>query len=76
MHVISKLVPNEFLISANSVAVAITFIVFSFTIPHTGGRGVCATQRESGSGGGDRNSETGRYLDRETEAKRGKKGEV
>lgn len=32
LHVISKLAPNEFLISLNSVAVVITFIVFSFTI--------------------------------------------
>lgn len=37
-HVISKLVPNEFLISLNSVAVVITFIVFSFTITHIRGR--------------------------------------
>ncbi len=48
LHVISKLAPNEFLISPNSVAVVITFIVFSFTISHIGGRGACVWKRWGG----------------------------
>lgn len=48
LHVISKLAPNEFLISPNSVAVAITFIVFSFTIPHIGSRGMRVCDRGGG----------------------------
>lgn len=59
MHIISKLALNEFLICMNSVTVLIRFIVFSFTIPHIGGRGV---KERNG------NSETGKYLDRKTEA--------
>lgn len=71
LHVISKLAPNEFLISPNSVAVAITFIVFSFTIPHIGGRvmlRVCVTEGER-----ERNGETGKYVVRQKlgEKKRG-----
>lgn len=55
MQVISKLAPNEFLISMNSATVLIRFIVFCFTNSHIGGRGV------------KERHEIDKYLNQETE---------
>lgn len=68
LHVISKLAPNEFLISLNSVAVVITFIVFGFAIPHAGSAAVYANERVRGK-------ETGRETDVQTWRQRQKRGE-